>query len=180
MRRWHALAPLAVTVGSLGSDGYATEYLTVEQAMQASFPQADRFQPMPSTLTKAQIQAIEKRSGVRVRSDRVLLTSAWNKQLLLGYFFVDQVLGKHEYITFSLALDAKLSVQLIEILSYRETYGSEIRRESWRAQFVDKTSSAQLTLDQDIRNISGATLSCRHITDGVKRLLVTAEELLDR
>jgi hypothetical protein len=28
-----------------------------------------------------------------------------------------------------------------------------------------------LKLDSDIKNISGATLSCRHITDGVKRLL---------
>jgi len=26
-------------------------------------------------------------------------------------------------------------------------------------------------LDADIHNISGATLSCRHVTDGVRRLL---------
>jgi hypothetical protein len=28
-----------------------------------------------------------------------------------------------------------------------------------------------LRLEEDIQNISGATLSCRHITEGVRRLL---------
>jgi Na+-translocating ferredoxin:NAD+ oxidoreductase RnfG subunit len=45
----------------------------------------------------------------------------------------------------------------------------------WRAQFVGKTSKSTLKLDSDIKNISGATLSCRHITDGVKRLLAFYE-----
>ena len=52
---------------------------------------------------------------------------------------------------------------------YRETYGYEIRNDKWRAQFVGKNANSKLKLDDDIKNISGATLSCRHITDGVKR-----------
>ncbi len=47
--------------------------------------------------------------------------------------------------------------------------------EQWRAQFVGKTSKSTLKLDRDVKNISGATLSCRHITDGVKRLLAFYE-----
>jgi FMN-binding protein len=42
-------------------------------------------------------------------------------------------------------------------------------------QFVGKTASAPLKLDADIRNISGATLSSRHVTEGVRRLLATYE-----
>jgi Na+-transporting NADH:ubiquinone oxidoreductase subunit NqrC len=56
-------------------------------------------------------------------------------------------------------------------MDYRETYGYEIRNAAWRRQFVGKRHGDSLKLDQDIRNITGATLSCRHITDGVKRLL---------
>ena len=44
---------------------------------------------------------------------------------------------------------------------------------AWRAQFVGKRADAPLKLGADIKNISGATLSSKHITDGVKRLLVT-------
>ena len=41
----------------------------------------------------------------------------------------------------------------------------------WRALFKGKTLSDQFRLNRDIPNISGATLSCRNVTDGVKRLL---------
>ncbi len=35
-----------------------------------------------------------------------------------------------------------------------------------------------MKLDADIRNISGATLSCRHVTEGVHRLLMVYEKAL--
>jgi Na+-translocating ferredoxin:NAD+ oxidoreductase RnfG subunit len=95
-----------------------------------------------------------------------------------GWFIVDEVLGKHEYINYALGLNASGSVRQIEILDYRETYGYEVREASWRQQFVGKTSQAPLKLDGDVRNISGATLSSRHITEGVKRLLATYEVAL--
>jgi len=37
-----------------------------------------------------------------------------------------------------------------------------------------------LKLDRDIKNISGATLSCRHVADEVKRLLAFYEIALKR
>ena len=66
----------------------------------------------------------------------------------------------------------------VEILDYRETYGGEVRNANWRRQFVGKRPGSALRLDQDIKNISGATLSSRHVTDGVRRLLVTYQMLL--
>ncbi len=95
-----------------------------------------------------------------------------------GWFIVDEVVGKHEFITFALGIDAAGAVKGIEILDYREVYGGEVRNPAWRAQFAGKTAASPLVLDKDIRNISGATLSSRHVTDGVKRLLVTANLVL--
>jgi len=68
----------------------------------------------------------------------------------------------------------------VEILEYRETYGDQVRNEAWRAQFTGKTHAAPLKLGTDIQNISGATLSSRHITDGVKRLLTTYDLVLSK
>jgi len=45
---------------------------------------------------------------------------------------------------------------------------------------VGKKYGARLKLDDDIKNVSGATLSCRHVTDGVKRLLATHEILFKK
>ena len=61
------------------------------------------------------------------------------------------------------------------VIAELTAHGYEVRNADWRAQFVGKNVSAPLKLSQDIKNISGATLSCRHITDGVKRILATYE-----
>ncbi len=169
MQPWHKwLVPPALVLSA--GPAYAERYMSVEQAQAAMFP-GQTLSAAPATLTPEQTRAIENASRVRVRTPRV---QAWRVQNG-GWFFVDEVLGKHEFITWALALNADGTVRQIEILEYRETYGSEIRHPKWRAQFVGKKQGATLKLDDDIKNIAGATLSCRHITDGVKRLLATYE-----
>jgi Na+-translocating ferredoxin:NAD+ oxidoreductase RnfG subunit len=91
---------------------------------------------------------------------------------LLGSFIVDEVIGKHELITFAVAIDPQGIVRGVEILDYRETRGGEVRDPRWRAQFVGKGARDALRLGEDIQNLSGATLSSRHITDAVRRLVV--------
>jgi len=166
MKHWSgfAAAPLAIVAPA----ALATVYLSTEQAQQAIFPGA-AFEPARIELTDAQARAIENRSDVNVRIREL---KAWRVSGG-GWFIVDEVVGKHEFITYAVGLRADGSVKQIEIMDYRESYGYQIRDPHWRAQFAGKTASAPLKLDRDIRNISGATLSCRHVTDGVKRILAT-------
>ena len=117
---------------------------------------------------------------MRVRLDTQNVWRAEAAGKLVGWLIQDEVLGKHEFIQWVLALNADGSVRQIEILDYRETYGYQIRDAKWRAQFYGKQHGAKLKLDDDIKNISGATLSSRHITDGVKRLLSLYELVLKR
>ena len=166
---------LAPAVLAASTSGYATTYLTVAQAQASIFPRTG-FTAVPVTLTSAQRAGIEKAGGVRVRSATL---RAWRVDRG-GWFLVDEVLGKHEFITYAIGIDAQGAVCGIEIMDYRETYGDQVRGEKWRAQFTGKTVAAPLQLDRDIRNISGATLSSRHITDGVKRLLVTHDLVLEK
>jgi Na+-transporting NADH:ubiquinone oxidoreductase subunit C len=81
------------------------------------------------------------------------------------------VIGKHLYIDYVVSLDPAGRVHRVDILQYRESYGGEVRQASWLAQFVGKTAASPLTVDNDIRNISGATLSSHHVTEGVKKIL---------
>ena len=155
-------------MAAVSSSVYATTYLTVEQAQQAIFPGAN-FTQVYVTLSDAQQREIERRTDVNVRHKEV---RAW-KVSGGGYLVVDEVLGKHEFITYAVGLNADGTVRQIEIMDYRESYGYQIRDLEWRRQFVGKNAAAPLKLDRDIRNISGATLSCRHITDGIKRVLAT-------
>jgi hypothetical protein len=43
---------------------------------------------------------------------------------------------------------------------------------------LGKTLQSKLDLGKDIQNISGASLSCRNITNGVKRLLALQQVAL--
>lgn len=160
------LIPLASMV--VNAPALATTYLTVEQAQGVLFHDAN-LTPDHRTLTGEQVKAIEKSSGVNVltRDLRVWRASTG------GWFIVDQVVGKHDFIPFALALDQEGAVTGVEILEYRESYGDQIRQADWRAQFIGKRVGAKLKLGADVQNISGATLSCRHMADGIKRLLAT-------
>ena len=154
----------------IAPSAFAIQYLSVEQAQRAIFP-GKSFTGAPVKLTSVQRKAVEQASGVRVLHDE---QQVWRVSGG-GWFIVDEVVGKHEFITYAAGLTPDGSVKQIEIMDYRETYGGQIRDQKWRAQFVGKTSKSTLKLDNDIKNISGATLSCRHITDGLKRLLAFYE-----
>lgn len=147
---------------------HATTYLTVEQAQAAMFP-GEVLRPDVRQLTPDQIAGIKRASGEAPLSKDL---RAWRASGG-GWFIVDQVVGKHEFITLALALDASGAVKSVEILDYRETYGGQVRDPRWRAQFAGKRAGQPLRLGNEVKNISGATLSSKHVTDGVRRLLAT-------
>ena len=171
--RWIAV-PALITAAPV----YAVRYLTVEQAQALLFPAGTRFTPHPLELSPEQKRAIEQASGVRARDLRPKAWRVLDGERTAGWLFVDQVIGKHEFITYALALTPDGTVRGIEVMDYRETYGYEIRNAEWRRQFVGKHNSDALKLGDDIQNVTGATLSCRHVTQGVKRLLATYEAAL--
>ena len=172
MTRWPVFlcAPIAV----FSPAAMATVYLSVEQAQQAIFP-GGSFVPAPLSLTDEQKAAIARRAGASTG----LSPQVW-KVAGGGWFIVDQTIGKHELITYAVGLDAAGSVRGIEVLEYLENYGGQIRYASWRKQFVGKKAADPVTLEQDILNISGATLSCRHVTEGVRRLLALHDVVLSQ
>jgi hypothetical protein len=161
---WLLAAPVAiVTPGA-----HAEVFLTIQQAQSQMFPGAT-FTPDFRTLTRTQADAIEKDSNENVRN---LDLKIWRVSGG-GWFIVDEVVGKHEFIPIALALNADGTVKGVEILEYRESFGGQVRDPAWLAQFTAKHHGDALALTGDIRNISGATLSSKHITGGVKRLLST-------
>lgn len=155
---------------------YATDYLTIEQAQRLSFPTAERFEVAHIAFDETQKRLIEEKSGIPVTARAQKIWKVFGKNNdLEGWFVVDYVIGKHLLIDYSVGISADRTVRDVEILSYRESYGGEIRSRSWLEQFEGKTKDAPILLNHDINNISGATLSSRHVTEGVKRILATID-----
>src|SRR5207249_2814754 len=153
---------------------FAVDYLSADQAAKLMFPEADRFQPREVTLDAAQLQMLSAH-GVQARSVRWPVIVAHRGSATLGYIVTDEVVGKYELISYAVGIAADGVVKQVEILSYRESHGHEIRLPAWRKQFVGKTVASTIQVGEDIANISGATLSCKHVTDGVKRIVAIVD-----
>ena len=151
--------------------GQAERFLTVEQALRVCFPHVERSEAITLKLSAEEIKAIERESKQKVKKNEVKLWVAHPGGMLI----VDQVIGKHDFIDYAVAIATNGAVLQVEILEYREHYGGQIRQPKWREQFKGKTARDPLKVGGNIYNISGATLSCRHVTEGVKRLLATFE-----
>jgi hypothetical protein len=91
--------------------------------------------------------------------------------VLVGHVFVDEVIGRQSLITYAVGVEPGGSLRNLEILSYRESHGGEIRNAAWRGQFAHRSDLDQLRFRTDIKNISGATLSSEHVTQGVRWVL---------
>lgn len=153
---------------------YAEVYFTQEQVQKALYPKATQFSVKDIHLEKSQISKIEDSSS----TSTPIPTKVWEAyegDKLLGYTIIDKVLGRHEFITYAVALTPNGEVQQIEVMEYLESYGHQIRNEKWRAQFTGKKHGDTLKLTKDIQNISGATLSCKHITEGIRRMVALFE-----
>ena len=167
------LLPMGVVAVACVSSSHALaeDYFTVEQAQRALFAEATSFEPMSVTLTDSDRSAISKVAKTRTPLPEKTWWRAKKGAEVIGSFVVDEVYGKHEYITYAVAIKPDGTVRGLEVMVYRETYGGQIRDAKWRNQFVGKAHGAALALDQDIANISGATMSCVHVAEGVKRVL---------
>jgi hypothetical protein len=158
-----AMAPVQVVV--------ATEYLSVEAAQRGLFPQADTFTEVVLALSPAQRDEVAKRAGPQPPHRSLRVWKAVHGGELAGYVFVDEVIGREDFITYAAGIDAAGSLGALEVLAYRESHGGEIRSDAWRRQFAGRDGLGQLRIRADIKNIAGATLSCEHVTEGVRWLV---------
>lgn len=151
----------------------ADVFLTIDQARQQLW-QDTPMQVVPINFTEAQMDSIEDASGTRVFSKKM---KTWKTETG-GWFIVDQVIGKHEMIDMAIAISKDGKIKDLRVMQYVESYGSQVKHPKWLAQFNGKDITEHLKLDEQIDNISGATLSCRHITDGVNRWVHTWDQVL--
>jgi hypothetical protein len=170
MRIVLAAASAAVATALAPSSAFAVDYLNVGQAARLMFPDADHFEPQTVTLDAARLRRLAQ-PGVTPRSARWSLLAARQGGATLGWVVADAVTGKFELIDYAVGVGVDGRIRQVEILSYRESHGFEVRLPAWRRQFIGKTAAAPIAVGEDIANISGATLSCTHLTDGVRRIV---------
>lgn len=112
--------------------------------------------------------ADQKALGFMVRKQTLYRLLIGNK--LEGYMYLDKAPSKFDKFDFMVIFSPELTIIEVKILVYREDQGAEIMSSSFLKQFRGKDRFSKFSLGDDIQGISGATISCRSSTNGVKNL----------
>jgi hypothetical protein len=149
----------------------AADYLSLDAAQKAVYPEADSFQEIIISQSPEKLQDLLVRAGPQPPHGTIRIWSATRAGTVLGHVFLDEVIGRQSLITYAVGIDVDGALRNLEIMSYRESHGGEVRNPAWRAQFNRRNALEQLRFRTDIKNISGATLSSEHVTEGVRWLM---------
>jgi len=153
----------------------AKQYLSVDEVKQVMFS-GEVFTKIDIEVPELIKEKMRKESGVRHAYQQ---KNIW-KSSQGSWLLIDEVVGKHEMITYAVGINNKGQIQGVEILEYNESYGEQIREKKWLEQFKGRGATEQLRFNQEIKNITGATLSSKHVTNGVQRLMVLYREHLSQ
>lgn len=88
-----------------------------------------------------------------------------------GYAVIDEELGQHMPITFGVKISPNGTVERVEVMVYREAYGSEVKEARFRAQYTGKSAADAARFREDVVAISGATISSKAMSAGIARAL---------
>src|SRR5437867_122717 len=168
----YGLLAFAVPAGILGF-GHASEaqvFLTEDQALRGLFGNC-RIERREKVLTDEDRQALVKATGLRFPESSFTFLVAEHEGAVNGYSLVINEIGKSEPITFMVVMNPEHRVVDVLVMVFRESRGAEIREKRFLRQFQGKRSGDPIAINNDIVNYSGATLSSKAISRGVKRAL---------
>jgi len=97
-----------------------------------------------------------------------------------GFVLVEEAMGRYHSFEFMVLVNSELEVQDVYVLQYDEDYGSEITSKRWLEQFNGFNPQSEFKYKQNIDAISGATISSKSITIGIKKALQKFKELKEK
>ena len=155
---------------------HAEVFLTEEEALKLMFPSSERIRKDIIRLTEEKKTQIEERIGWKFPEEFFEVYIGETGAKVDGYAVIQNTIGKHKPMTYMVGVDHAGACTDVELLVFREARGSEVRTKRFNVQYEGKTVFDPVRINKDIINISGATMSVRSLSAGVKRVLVLVDE----
>ncbi|HEV8326208.1 MAG TPA: FMN-binding protein [Nitrospiraceae bacterium] len=154
----------------------AEVFLTEEEAVKLMFPKSERIKKELLRVPTDKKMMIEERIGWKFPEAAFEVYIGETGKQIDGYALVQNTIGKHKPMTYMVGVDNTGHVVNVELLVFREARGSEVRTKRFNVQYEGKTAADPVRINKDIINISGATMSVRSMSAGIKRVLVLVDE----
>jgi H+/Na+-translocating ferredoxin:NAD+ oxidoreductase subunit G len=160
---------LTLTAGADEEEYVERVFLTKKQALKLAFPGIKKVKKKKVWLTAPQTAAIQKILGDQIKYNERRVTHYFgldDADKPVGAVVIGNEIGRSYPITFMVVINLDGTVKDVEIMVYREPHGWEVRFESFLSQFFGRNGGDPF---DNINNITGATLSVRSMTKGVKK-----------
>ena len=155
----------------------AEVFFTQKEALALAFPDADRIEKHTFVLTDEQRVEIEKLARSPLDTRLVAIHTAWRGGELLGHAHIDVHTVRTKSEGLIVVLDAAGRVRSVRVLAFYEPL-EYLPTERWYARFSGMGGADPLSLGRDVDAVSGATLTARATTEGVRRMLAYHATLL--
>jgi hypothetical protein len=152
------------------------EFMTEEEAVKTILPKSQRIRKELIRLSQEKKDLIEQRIGWKFPEESFELYIGETNDKIDGYAMIHNTIGKYKPMTYMVGVDTEGTCTDVELLVFRDAKGSEVGKKRFNAQYDGKTVSDPIRINKDIINISGATMSVRSMSAGVKRVLVLIDE----
>ena len=156
--------------------GHLEIYFTEEEAAQVMFPDSENIRRETLTITDDQKAFVEQVIGWEFPEYTFDVFIGETRGNIDGYAMIQNTIGKHRPITYMVGVTPTGECMNFEVLVYREARGNEIATKRFNYQYQGKTIGDPIRINRDIINITGATMSVRSASAGVKRVLVLVNE----
>ena len=156
---------------------HAEIFLTEEEALKIMFPKSERVRKEIITLPPSKKQHIEDRIGWKFPEQSFEIYVGESGAQIDGYAVVQNTIGKHKTDDIHSGGGSpgpNLRCRAVSIPGVSRQRNTSEKR--FNSQYEGKTPVDPVSINKDIINISGATMSVRSMSAGVKRVLILIDE----
>ncbi len=152
-------------------------FYSQEEALALAFPGATKVVAKTHVLSDEQAERVEKLSRAELDSRLITVHSGFMQDELLGYAYIDVHTVRTKPEAFMVVLAPDGAVSGVHILAFYEPL-DYLPVGRWYEQFIGKREGDALRVGRDIDSVTGATLSTRAASSGVRRVLALYRVLL--
>jgi len=151
--------------------------MSFEEGARELFGENLSFNTRTIVFSHSDLQALEQQLSTPMEDSIYTIQIVSQNEKVLGYLMVIDEYGKYRPISILVGVEPEMTVKGVRILVYRENRGGEVQRIRFLSQYRKKSTDDPIRINQDIINITGATISVRGVNRGVRRALHILEKV---
>lgn len=146
-------------------------------ALELAFPSADRIESETYILSSPEAEAIQDLSKSELETRLITIYTAWEGDRIAGYAHIESHTVRTKPEGLLVVLSSSGKVESVKILAFWEPL-DYLPTNRWYTQFSGMDRDDRIRVGRDVDAISGATLSARAASAGVRRMLAYYQVLL--